>query len=226
MVPHSPDANDPLLSARLGRKMHPVHPKLKTAALLTCLGVLAACSGSKQETVTRDRSHPAVDTIKDRKAAPDFSLTDATGAKMKLSDLRGKVVLLNFWATWCGPCVIEIPWFESFEQQYKSKGFEVVGVSMDEDGWPAVKPFIAEHKMNYRVLLGDDTVSQLYGGLDSLPTTFIIDRDGKFAFPPHIGLISKNEYINEIESLLDEKPTNAGIRGVTPATALLLSPAK
>ncbi len=136
--------------------MHPVQPKLKIAALLTCLGALAACSGSKQETATHERARPGVATIKDRKTAPDFSLTDANGAKMKLSDLRGKVVLLNFWATWCGPCVIEIPWFESFEQQYKSKGFEVVGVSMDEDGWPAVKPFIAEHKMNYRVLLGDD----------------------------------------------------------------------
>jgi cytochrome c biogenesis protein CcmG/thiol:disulfide interchange protein DsbE len=192
------------------------------------LGVLAACSASKSssDTALHERAKSAANSIKDRKAAPDFLLTDASGAKVKLSDLRGKVVLLNFWATWCGPCVIEIPWFETFEQQYKSKGFEVVGVSMDEDGWPAVKPFVAEHKMNYRVLLGDDSLSQLYGGLDSLPTTFIIDRDGKFAFPPHIGLIGKNEYVNEIESLLDEKPTNAGLRGVTPATALLFSPAK
>ena len=137
--------------------------------------------------------------------APDFSLTDANGATVKLSDYRGKVVLLNFWATWCGPCKIEIPWFEEFEQQYKSKGFEVVGISMDEEGWPIIKPFLAAQKVNYRVLLGNDSISQLYGGVDSLPTTFIIDRDGKFAFSPHVGLAGKNEYLGEIQSLLGTK---------------------
>ena len=99
-------------------------------------------------------------------------------------------------------CTLEIPWFEQFEQQYRSKGFEVLGVSMDEDGWEAVKPFIKEHNVNYRVVLGDDSVGQLYGGVDSLPTTFIIDRDGRFAFPPHVGLAGKNEYLNEIQTLL------------------------
>jgi hypothetical protein len=77
---------------------------------------------------------------------------------------------------------------------------------MDEDGWSAVKPYVAEHKINYRVLLGNDTIAQLYGGLDSLPTSFVIDKTGKVAFPPHIGLISKNEYVNEIECLLGDKP--------------------
>ncbi len=199
-----------------------IPPPCKFVALVTCFGFLAACSGSKSSSSLASGSNASVHAMQNRKPAPDFTLRDASGAKVKLSDLRGKVVLLNFWATWCGPCVIEIPWFESFEQQYKSKGFEVVGVSMDEDGWKAVKPFVAEHKMNYPVLLGDDSVSQLYGGLDSLPTTFIIDRDGKFAFPPHIGLISKNEYISEIESLLDEKPTNASLRDISrPATLLV-----
>ncbi len=138
----------------------------------------------------------------DRKLAADFTLKDENGATVKLSDYRGKVVLLNFWATWCGPCIIEIPWFTEFEQKYKSQGFAVLGVSMDEDGWNAIKPFVAEHKVNYRVLLGNDSVAQFYGGLDSLPTNFIIDRDGTVAFPPHIGLVSKNEYVNEIECLL------------------------
>ena len=143
--------------------------------------------------------------MKNRKLAPNFTLKDASGNSVKLSDFHGKVVLLNFWATWCGPCALEVPWFVEFEQQMKSRGLEVVGVSMDEEGWAAIKPFIAEHKVNYRVLLGDDSVSQLYGGVDSLPTTFIIDRDGRIAVPPHVGLAEKHEYLQEIQSVLNEK---------------------
>ncbi len=157
----------------------------------------------------------------DRKAAPGFTLTDSNGNKVQLADYRGKAVLLNFWATWCGPCQVEIPWFKEFEQQYKSKGFAVLGVSMDEDGWAAVKPYIAEHKLNYPILLGDDSVSQLYGGLDALPTTFMIDRDGKFAFSPHVGLIDKSVYASEIQSLIDEKPESVSSHIRLPATLLL-----
>lgn len=135
---------------------------------------------------------------------------------MTLSDYRGKVVLLNFWATWCGPCQMEIPWFIQFQQQYKNKGFEVVGVSMDDDGWNAVKPYIAEKKVNYRIVLGNDSVAQVYGGIDSLPTTFVIDRDGKIE-ATHIGLINRDEYQKEIEGLLSDsqaKSTTAGIGGM------------
>lgn len=172
----------------------------KIFAFLAVAAVLALCSCSG--TSSAANSSAAERQSANRKSAPDFTLTDANGQPVKLSEFRGKVVLLNFWATWCGPCQIEIPWFIEFEQQFKSKGFEVVGVSMDDDGWKAIKPYIAAHKLNYRILLGDETVSQLYGGLDALPTTFMIDRDGKFAFSPHIGLAGKNEYLSEIESLL------------------------
>jgi cytochrome c biogenesis protein CcmG/thiol:disulfide interchange protein DsbE len=162
----------------------------------------------------------------DRKLAPDFALQDANGSSVKLSDYRGRVVLLNFWATWCGPCGLEIPWFVEFEQQYKSQGFEVVGVSMDEDGWKAIKPYVTEHKVNYRVLLGSDSVTQLYGGVDSLPTTFVLDRGGKIAFV-HVGLAAKEDYLSEIQGLLGVNQTNnsRAALGVLPA-ALVTGAAK
>ena len=190
--------------------------KLCLPLLFAGIALLPACSASKQTEAQR----AAAKARANRKPAPDFTLTDSNGAKVRLADYRGKAVLLNFWATWCGPCQIEIPWFKEFEQQYKSKGFEVLGVSMDEDGWSAVKPYLAEHKLNYRILLGDDTVAQLYGGLDALPTTFMIDREGKFAFAPHVGLIGKNEYAAEIQSLVDEKDAPASARLSFPSALL------
>lgn len=135
-----------------------------------------------------------------RKPAANFRLTDSNGVQVALADYKGKVVLLNFWATWCGPCKIEIPWFIEFNKTYKDRGFAVLGVSMDDDGWKSVKPYLAEKKIDYTVLVGNDQVSQAYGGIDSLPTTFIIDRDGRIAFV-HMGLVGKDTYKKEIQSL-------------------------
>ena len=187
-----------------------------TIAIAVAVGSIALFSACSESQSVR----ASAKNEKDRKPAPNFTLKDANGKSVSLADYKGKVVLLNFWATWCGPCGLEIPWFEEFEQQYKSQGFAVLGVSMDDDGWPAIKPYMAEHKINYRVLLGNDSVSQLYGGLDALPTTFIIDREGNIAYP-HVGLIGKNEYLNEIRSLLDVKPTNAALHPLRSAPAAL-----
>jgi cytochrome c biogenesis protein CcmG/thiol:disulfide interchange protein DsbE len=137
-----------------------------------------------------------------RNPAPDFTLRDAGGKPLKLSDYRGKVVLLNFWATWCPPCKAEIPWFIEFQKTYKDKGFTVIGVSLDEDGWDVVKPYLERSRINYPVVVGDAQVEQHYGGLESLPTTFIIDREGRIA-DVHIGLVTKNIYEEQIRSLVE-----------------------
>jgi peroxiredoxin len=147
---------------------------------------------------------------KDRKAAPDFTLKDGNGQTVHLSDYKGKVVLLDFWATWCGPCKIEIPWFMEFEQQFKDKGFSVLGVSMDEDGWTAVKPYLQQLKVNYRIVLGNDQVGDSYGGVDSLPTTFLIDRHGRIA-ATHVGLSGgKEDFKNDIVHLLETPNAASG----------------
>jgi len=153
---------------------------------------------------TRADSQSSVKPASKRNVAPDFEVKDANGQTFHLADYKGKVVLLNFWATWCGPCKVEIPWFIDFEKNYKDRGFAVVGISLDDDGWDAVKPYIERRKMNYRVALGNMQIEHLYGGsegIESLPTSFIVDRQGKVA-GVHVGLISRSDYQNELEELL------------------------
>ena len=148
---------------------------------------------------------------KNRKLAPQFTLKDANGGNVKFSDFRGKVVLLNFWATWCGPCKIEIPWLIEFQQTYKDRDLVVLGVSFDDDGWTSVKPYVEEKKINYRVMIGTDEMAKLYGGVESLPTTFLVDKQGRIA-STHIGLVSKSTYRLEIERLLEAKPETSGTK--------------
>ena len=111
-------------------------------------------------------------------------------------------MLLDFWATWCGPCKVEEPWFKEFEQTYKDRGFSVIGISMDEDGWEAVKPYIRDHKINYRILVGTAAqIDELYGGMEAWPTTFLIDRAGNIA-AKHVGIAWKSEFEDAIRMLL------------------------
>ncbi len=110
--------------------------------------------------------------------APDFSVTDIDGKKLSLSDYRGKVVLLDFWATWCTPCRAEVPAFVEMQQKYGPQGFQVVGISMDDDAKP-VREFYRDYKINYPVAIGDDKLAQGFGGVLGLPVNFIIDREGR-----------------------------------------------
>jgi len=145
----------------------------------------------------------------DRRMAPGFvlndALNDASGQPVRLSDFRGKVVLLNFWATWCAPCNIEIPWFVDFQRSKQPRGFSVLGVSMDDGGWAAVKPYIDAHNVNYTVTIGNEKVAALFGGSHpALPLTLIIDRSGRIA-AIHAGLCSRAEYEADIDAVLNER---------------------
>ena len=155
----------------------------------------------------------------ERHQAPDFALKDADGRTVHLSDYRGKVVLLDFWATWCGPCKMEIPWFMDLERRNKDKGFAVLGVSMDDEGWEVVKPFLKGLGVNYRVVIGNDNTAQLYGGIDALPTTFLIDREGKIA-AVHIGVASRKDFEDGVEQLLEAPAASTSQRVALPARSV------
>ncbi|PWU04428.1 MAG: alkyl hydroperoxide reductase [Terriglobia bacterium] len=182
---------------------------LATALLVGCF--VEGCSGPQ-----RSVNAASVKPNKERKTAPDFALKDADGKAVRLSDFHGKVVLLDFWATWCGPCKIEIPWFMDFQRRNQQKGLVVLGVSMDDEGWEVVKPFLASMKVNYRVVIGNDHTAQLYGGVDALPTTFLIDRSGKIA-AVHVGLVNRKDIEDGIEQLLQTPAENASIGMALPA---------
>jgi peroxiredoxin len=139
-----------------------------------------------------------------RKAAPNFSLLDSKGATIKLSDYKGKVVLLDFWATFCTVCKKEIPWYEQFEDQYKKQGFAAIGVSMDT-GWKPIRPYMAKEGMNYPIVIGNWGLLGRFGlHVQALPVTFLIDRDGRIA-DQHVGLVNKDQFESEIKKLLTEK---------------------
>jgi thiol-disulfide isomerase/thioredoxin len=167
------------------------------------LGVaLAGCAPHVERSASAAETQSNLIPKAKRKAAPDFTLKDADGKPVSLADYKGKVVLLDFWATWCGPCKIEIPWLIEFQRNYKDRGFTVIGVSMDEEGWEVVKPYITRKMVNYPVVIGDEKLDQLYGGIESLPTAVFIDKEGRIA-NVHVGLTPKAEFISEIEALLE-----------------------
>jgi peroxiredoxin len=156
------------------------------------------------------RQTGAIIAADSRKPAPDFTLSDSKGVSLKRSDYKGRVVLLDFWATWCGGCKVEIPWYMEFKSKYKDAGLSLIGVSMDEDGWKSVKPFLRKKPITYPIVVGNPALAKLYG-VDAMPVTLLIDRDGKIA-ATHVGMVDKDAFEDEIKTLLQDTGKNGSKR--------------
>jgi len=147
--------------------------------------------------------------------APDFTLESLDGTNVRLSDLRGKAVLLNFWATWCGPCKIETPWLVELQKEYGSQGLQVVGIAMDDSGKDDIEKFAKDMGVNYPVLLGKEAVGDAYGGVPALPESFFIGRNGKIV-DRIIGLKGRGEIEDAIKKALN---TDASAAPTSTASA-------
>jgi thiol-disulfide isomerase/thioredoxin len=151
--------------------------------------------------------------------APDFSLQSLDGKTTHLSDFRGKAVLLNFWATWCGPCKIEMPWFVDLQKEYGAQGLQIVGVAMDDASTEDIAKFAKGMGVNYPILIGKESVGDEYGGVPALPESFLIARDGKIV-DKIIGLRGKAEIEDAVKKALDTKPATSQASAVESVLAL------
>lgn len=162
--------------------------------MLFCLIIAALISGCMPRTRNK------IDTIVNAQAK-DFSLLSIENKTVTLADFKDKIVILNFWATWCPPCQKEIPDFISFYEKYRDKGVAIVGIAIDEEGVNVVKPFAEKHKMNYPVLIGNENIIADYGAMVSVPTSFLIDKSGK-VYKKYSGYHSIDDYQKDVDSLL------------------------
>jgi peroxiredoxin len=170
------------------------HPAVFLAAIVMTVLTAVSC-GQRAETTREDQPSSLV------KTAPDFALTDLSGKTVRLSDFKGKIVLLDFWATWCGPCRKEIPDFIQLQRQYADKGFTILGISLDEEGAAVVKPFARQFGINYPLVIGTTQATAAYGGIQAVPTAFLIGRDGRILLT-FVGARDKSDFEQAIRSAL------------------------
>jgi len=166
-----------LASNPVARQSERLCAEKRSPVCLVAVVVLAALTvvSCRQAAETTGADRPALVG----RTAPDFALTDLSGKTVRLADFKGKVVLLDFWATWCAPCREEIPAFVELQKQYAEQGFTLLGISLDDEGAVVVKPFARQFGINYPVVIGNTEVSAAYGGMQALPTAFLIGRDGR-----------------------------------------------
>ena len=171
--------------------------------LQTVMGIVLTIAVALPATAPADLAPPD-----SRKPLPEVALTDSKGAPVNLSAYKGRVILLDFWATWCTGCKKEIPWFMRFQRKYKRSGLTVVGASLDDDGWKSVKPYLREHKINYRIVIGTFESAKPFGADKGMPVSVLIDRNGKIA-DIHPGMVDKDAFGREIQTLLKEHAENS-----------------
>jgi cytochrome c biogenesis protein CcmG/thiol:disulfide interchange protein DsbE len=163
--------------------------------LVTIALGLCALSAQPQARVEPTHSRPDV---------PNVTLRDANGHPVSLSAFKGRVVMLDFWETWCGGCKVEIPWYIDFQKKYGARGLRVIGVALDDSGWTTVKPYMRAHPFNYPIVVGDIATIIHAFDLVSLPRTLLIDRHGRIA-DAHTGIVDRAAWEQEIKALLSEK---------------------
>ena len=168
----------------------------KSLFLVVIAIALAALYFSGRAALVKKQNSPSAQHA----MAPEFSLPDLNGKHLQLSDYRGKVVLLDFWATWCDPCREEVPHFSDLQDKYGDKGLQIIGISMD-DGPAPVREFSRKFKMTYPVVMGDAKVGEAYGGILGLPIAFLVGRDGRI-YSKHIGATDISVFEKEIVNLL------------------------
>jgi thiol-disulfide isomerase/thioredoxin len=193
---NSPDVNSPVPAPPHGNGRNPL-------ALIVVAVVVAAMLYFGTHMTRRGDDAPHI--LGKSTQAPNFTLESLDGKNVSLSDLRGKAVLLNFWATWCGPCKIETPWLVELQKEYGSQGLQVVGIAMDDSGKDDIEKFAKDMGVNYPVLLGKEAVGDAYGGVPALPESFFIGRNGKIV-ERIIGLKGRGEIEDAIKKALNTEP--------------------
>ncbi len=178
---------------------------MKRFAAVTVIGVAVligywATTGAMR---ARAAAEKKVAGSSQRAAAPDFTVTALDGKAIRLSALKGKVVILDFWATWCPPCKAEIPHFIELQNAYGPKGLEIIGLSVDQEGPEVVRAFVRENGVNYAMAMAGPELVQLYGGIRGIPTTFLLDKEGRVA-KKLVGYQDKQVFESQIRVLLDE----------------------
>jgi thiol-disulfide isomerase/thioredoxin len=172
---------------------------MKTALTLVIAFILTGCTTNQQP----GKAGP----VTQKSMAPDFELENVAGGTLKSADLKGKVTVVDFWATWCEPCIAEIPNYNAIRQSYYDKGVEILGVTVESGPLKDIKPKVEDFKMKYPVVVGDDKVVDGFGGLIGFPTTFIVDKDWR-VYKKYLGMTrNKKEMIQkDIEKLIAEGP--------------------
>ena len=174
---------------------------LRITRRYSCLVLLVASCA--EPVLAADPVRAALAPSAERRPAPDVTVKDESGRTVGLRSYRGKVILVDFWATWCGGCKQELPWFQEFQSKFGRKNFAVVAVSMDDEGWKAVKPYVESLKLGIKVALDDGATSKRYD-LKEMPAAFLIDRDGRLA-AKYIGMVDQADMNSNIRALLAER---------------------
>jgi len=180
--------------------------------ILVLMLIISGCKKKETQTTQKNETEnevksekPVADTTPSKTGgnpAPAFTLQDLNGNNVSLADFKGKVVILDFWATWCPPCIKEIPDFIELYQKYKDKGFAMLGISLDQAGISVVQSFAQKYKINYPIMMTDGRIDKEYGGITAIPTTFVIDPAGNI-HKKYVGYIEKAVFEADIKKLLE-----------------------